>query len=162
MYKKVVLLALSLLATCGARCAPGKQTKPQRMKNYEERIAQLTPLQRDVTQRAATEPPFRNEYYNLFAAGDYRCIVCGTQLFDSESKFDSGCGWPAFSNADTAKITLHEDLSLGMRRIEVRCATCGAHLGHLFYDGPTPSGERYCINSASLRFVPADAAAKKR
>lgn len=160
MYTRSILFIFTLLALLGANSAVGNDLKPQRMKDYKKRIAQLTPLQRDVTQRAATEPPYRNEYYNLFEEGNYQCIVCGAQLFDSESKFDSGCGWPAFSAADTAKITMHEDLSFGMRRIEVRCATCGAHLGHLFYDGPTPSGERYCINSASLHFVPKEGAVR--
>lgn len=160
MGRNYVIFVLALLTHFGAFGATDDKPKTQRMKDYKKRIAQLTPLQRDVTQCAATEPPFKNEYYNLFKAGMYRCIVCGTPLFDSESKFDSGCGWPAFSATDTAKITLHEDLSFGMRRLEVRCATCGAHLGHLFYDGPTLSGERYCINSAALHFVPASKSVK--
>lgn len=161
MGSQLLIASFALLATLTACNANGETTSKRNMKDYKDRIAQLTQLQQSVTQHAATEPPFRNEYYNLFQNGNYRCIVCGTELFNSESKFNSGCGWPAFSSADTSKITMHEDLSFGMRRIEVRCATCGAHLGHLFYDGPTPSGERYCINSASLRFVPSDSVTKK-
>ena len=132
------------------------------MENYKKRIDELTALQRSVTQSAATEPPYCNEYYNLFDEGEYQCIVCGTSLFDSKNKFNAGCGWPAFSAVNCKTVTLHDDYSYAMQRIEVRCATCGAHLGHLFYDGPTPSGERYCINSSSLLFVPTDSNRTKK
>ena len=115
----------------------------------------LTPEQYVVTQQAGTEPAFTGAYWDTKDAGTYRCIVCETPLFSSDTKYDSGSGWPSFWAApDPEKITLIEDLSHGMRRVEARCATCGAHLGHVFPDGPRPTGERFCMNSASLDFVP--------
>jgi peptide-methionine (R)-S-oxide reductase len=119
----------------------------------------LTSLQYEVTQNAATERAFTGEYWNSKDPGTYRCVVCETELFSSDAKYDSGSGWPSFWEAiDPDKVTLTVDRSHGMIRTEVTCATCGAHLGHLFPDGPQPTGERYCMNSASLRLDPADAA----
>lgn len=117
----------------------------------------LTPDQYAVCRQAATESPFSGKYWNHKAKGRYCCIACGAALFDSEGKYDSGCGWPSFfqpvaSNA----VTEHEDLSHGMRRIEVRCAGCQSHLGHVFPDGPAPTGLRYCINSLALHFEAAE------
>ena len=118
----------------------------------EELHARLTPEQYEVTQRAGTERAFSGEYWDTKDPGTYTCIVCSTPLFRSEVKFDSGSGWPSFWEAiDPAKVELIEDRSHFMVRTEVRCATCGAHLGHLFPDGPKPTGDRYCMNSASLR-----------
>lgn len=118
--------------------------------------ARLTPLQWEVTQNGATEQPFINEYDHEFRPGIYVDITDGTPLFISSKKYDSGCGWPAFSRPiDCSLITEHRDTSFGRERIEVRSASSGAHLGHVFPDGPiTDGGQRYCINSASLRFIP--------
>jgi peptide-methionine (R)-S-oxide reductase len=118
----------------------------------EELRERLTPLQYEVTQHAGTERAFTGEYWDTKDPGTYHCVVCGTPLFRSEVKYDSGSGWPSFWEAiDPAKVELLEDRSHFMTRTEVRCATCGAHLGHVFPDGPQPTGDRYCMNSASLR-----------
>lgn len=129
----------------------------------EELRNRLTPLQWEVTQNGATERPFTNEYDHEFRPGIYVDITDGTPLFVSTRKYDSGCGWPAFTRPiDSEVITEHEDNSFGRRRVEVRSASSGAHLGHVFPDGPAEDGGlRYCINSASLRFIPlADMAAE--
>ncbi|HMJ77047.1 MAG TPA: peptide-methionine (R)-S-oxide reductase MsrB, partial [Iamia sp.] len=112
----------------------------------------------EVTQQEGTERAFSGEYWDTKDPGIYRCIVCDTPLFRSDVKFDSGTGWPSFWEAiDPDKVTLIEDRKLFMTRTEARCATCGAHLGHVFPDGPKPTGERFCMNSASLRLDPDEA-----
>ena len=122
--------------------------------DQQELRARLSPIQYAVTQQAATEPPFTGTLWNTHDDGIYRCVVCHAPLFDSATKFESGTGWPSFYDiiaAGTATTT--EDRVLWMRRVEVRCASCGAHLGHVFPDGPAPTGLRYCMNSAALEFA---------
>jgi len=123
------------------------------IKSEDEWKAQLTAEQYRVTRMAGTEPPFSGEYEQCWDKGTYHCVCCGQALFDSESKFNPGCGWPSFhSELEEAGIVQRPDFGHGMSRIELLCSGCDAHLGHIFPDGPPPTGQRYCINSVSLEF----------
>jgi methionine-R-sulfoxide reductase len=159
-----VLLLACLLAACGAPAAEERRAAPVteggdmtsfRKPSDEELKKRLTPQQYDVTQHEGTEPPFRNEFWDNHEPGIYVDVVSGEPLFSSTDKFDSGTGWPSFSEpADTEHVELVADNSHGMVRTEVRCRRCGSHLGHVFDDGPGPTGQRYCINSLALNLEP--------
>jgi peptide-methionine (R)-S-oxide reductase len=138
--------------------APVPSTNDPAMKTEAEWKRALTPEQFRVLREKGTERAYTGRYWNHHEPGRYRCAGCGQELFDSTTKFDSGCGWPSFTTpAATNQVTTREDHSLSMERTEVLCSRCGGHLGHVFPDGPAPTGLRYCINSVSLEFEPAGA-----
>jgi peptide-methionine (R)-S-oxide reductase len=124
------------------------------IKTDSEWKAQLTPEQYDVLRKKGTERPFTSKWEEHYDGGTYACVACGNELFKSESKFDAGCGWPSFFEAlDSTKIITSIDKTYGMQRVEIMCAKCGGHLGHVFDDGPKPTGLRYCVNGVALDFL---------
>ena len=134
---------------------PHDETPREVSKTDAEWRAQLDPMQYQVARHAATERAFSGKYWDHFADGRYKCVGCGTPLFESATKFDAGCGWPSYWQPIDAEVVERVvDKTLGMVRVEVRCNRCGSHLGHVFPDGPQPTGERFCINSAAIDFQP--------
>jgi len=148
-----ICLFLTLMLT--AQKTMKKDTKKYAVtKTEQEWKALLSPLQYSVLRDKATERPFTGKYDNFYKKGTYVCAACGTQLFTSDTKFDAHCGWPSFDEAIPGTVIYKKDTSYGMMRTEILCARCGSHLGHVFEDGPTETGERFCVNSASLSFTP--------
>lgn len=148
------------LKTCGSNDMRMEEEEEEETDDEQEWKKKLTPLQYDVLRRKGTERPFTGRYYRFDEDGTYSCAACGNPIFMSQDKFDSGCGWPSFDKAIPGHVKFTPDFSHGMERIEVTCARCGSHLGHVFEDGPTETGDCFCINSAAMNFTPEKDTAK--
>jgi len=167
MKKIAIIIFLFALVSCQGQ--EKKQTTKKETTQQSVKKAKITPYttdaewkkvltqeQYEVLREKATERPFTGEYYKHFENGVYVCAACGNPLFKSDAKFDSSCGWPSFDQAIKGSVVYKEDNTLGMQRVEVMCANCGGHLGHVFDDGPEETtGKRFCTNSVSIRFIPA-------
>ena len=154
---RIVIPVTAVMTACAGEKEQMVDTN-QLVKSESEWKAQLTDEQYRVTRKKGTERPYTGAYWDHKEIGIYSCVCCGQDLFFSDTKFDSGCGWPSyFAPVNDSVITEHRDTSMGMIRTEVVCSKCDAHLGHVFPDGPPPTGLRYCINSASITFRKADA-----
>ena len=156
MKWNIILIALMMTAcNTGAQKSDPAMDTNKIIKSDEEWRSILTPSQYAVCRLKGTEPPGSGKYDKFYEKGFYRCVACGNRLFDSGTKYNSGSGWPSFYDIHRkGNIIFQKDTSSGMTRIELNCANCGAHLGHVFEDGPEPTGLRYCINSLALEFVP--------